>query len=95
MPLSLMASVPAAGVEFDPDPELRVILEVLRMRDGLEAQLVGGIRGIGDQLPEKDLAVAVERMDHQVKQLLHLGLEAVGFPCRHLASVSISARAGH
>ena len=54
------------------------------MRDGFETQLVGGIGSVGDQLAQEDLAIAVERMNHEVKQLLHLGLEAVAFPLCHV-----------
>jgi hypothetical protein len=44
--------------------------------EGLEAQLVAGVGGVGNQLAQEDLAVGVQRVDHQVKQLLDLGLEA-------------------
>ena len=45
----------------------------------LEAQLVGGVGGVRDQLAQEDLLVAVQGVDHEVQQLLHLGLEAEGF----------------
>ena len=45
----------------------------------LKAQPVGGVRSVGDQLTEKNLAIAVERMHHEVQKLLHLGLKTVGF----------------
>ncbi|CAN3966665.1 hypothetical protein HEAFMP_HEAFMP_12550, partial [Dysosmobacter welbionis] len=34
---------------------------------GLVAQLVTGVAGIGDDLPEKDLLVGVDGVDHQVQ----------------------------
>jgi hypothetical protein len=46
---------------------------------GLEAQLVAGVGRVGNQLPEEDLAVGIQRVDHQLQQLLDLGLEAEGF----------------
>ena len=66
-------------VVLDPHFQFGVRLQQRRVRDGLEAQAVGRIRGIGDQLPEEDLPVAVEGMNHEVQQLLHLGLKTVGF----------------
>ena len=41
----------------------------------LEIALVAGIRRIGDQLTQKDLAVCIDRIDHQVEQLFALSLE--------------------
>src|SRR6266853_1928401 len=38
----------------------------------LEAQLVGRVRGVRDQLPQEDLLVAVQGVDHQAEQLLDL-----------------------
>jgi hypothetical protein len=66
-------------VHADLDLQFGILLEQGRVGQGLEAQLVGGIAGVGNQFPEEDFLVAVEGMDHQVKQLLHLGLEAQGF----------------
>ena len=60
----------------DADAELGVALVQRIVVDGLEAQLVAGVRGVGDQLAQEDLAVAVQRVDHQVQQLLDLRLEA-------------------
>ena len=48
----------------------------------LEAQLVGGVRGVGDELAQEDLRVAVQRVDHQLQELLHLGLESEGLATR-------------
>ncbi len=66
-------------VVLHPDLQLRIGLQQGRVGQRLEAQPVGRIRGIGDQLPEEDLPVAVEGVDHEVQELLHLGLETVGF----------------
>ena len=43
--------------------------------EGFEAQLVVGVGGVGDQLTQEDLPVAVQRMDHELHQLTDLGLE--------------------
>jgi hypothetical protein len=66
------------GVGIDADAEFGVLAQKLAVRDGREAHPVAGIGGVGDQLPQEDLAVAVERVDHELQQLTHLGLEAVG-----------------
>jgi hypothetical protein len=71
MPLSRRAALR----RLDPDPR-----PFLAQQQGLaraETQLVIG--GVGDQLAQEDLAMAVQRVDHQLQQLPHLGLEAVGF----------------
>src|SRR5262249_14537543 len=48
----------------------------------LEAQPVDGVGGVGDQLAQEDLLVAVQRVDHQVQDLNDLGLEAEALlPC--------------
>ena len=67
---------PGLLVERDADLELAVALVERRIRDRLEAELVGGVRGVGHQLAEEHLLVAVQRVHHEVQELLHLGLEA-------------------
>src|SRR5690606_27615058 len=67
-----------ALVDRDDDVEVRGLRGQLRARKRLEAQLVVRVRSVRDQLAEEDLAIAVQRMHHEVKQLLHLGLESVG-----------------
>ena len=66
-------------VERQTDLQRITALEQFRLGQRLEAQLVSGIRGVGNQLAQEDLLVRVQGMDHQVQQLLHLGLEAQGF----------------
>jgi hypothetical protein len=66
-------------VEGDANPEIRIALEQGGVVQGLEAQLVAGVGRVGNQLPEEDLAVGIQRVDHQLQQLLDLGLEAEGF----------------
>ncbi|MNM55307.1 hypothetical protein D3C81_664430 [compost metagenome] len=66
-------------VEAQADLQFRVTFEQLGLGQGLEAQLVGGIGGVGDQLAQEDFLVRVQGMDHEVQQLLYLGLEAQGF----------------
>ena len=61
------------------DGQIAVAGQQLGMVDGLEAQLVAGIGCVGNQLAQEDFLVAVKRVDHQVQQLLHFGLETQGF----------------
>ena len=56
--------------------------------EGQVAQLVDGVRGVGDDLPQEDLFVGVNGIDHQVQQTLGLGLEL--FLCHGLHSDSLS-----
>ena len=46
------------------------------MIERFEAQLVAGIRCIRYEFTQKNFPIAVEAVDHQVKQLLHFSLEA-------------------
>ena len=45
------------------------------VRQGQVAQLVAGVAGVGDDLPEENLLVGVDRAHHQVQQPLGLRLE--------------------
>ncbi len=66
-------------VEGDADLELAIAFEQGGIGHRLEAQLVARVGGVGDQLAQENLLVAVQGVDHQVQQLLDLGLEAQGF----------------
>ena len=66
---------PLILIGFDLDPQLGIICQQAVVLEGFVAQLVGGVRSIGDQLPEEDLRIGIQRVDHQVKQLLHLSLK--------------------
>jgi len=66
----------AAGDELDGELALGGEGRVL---EGLEATPIERVRGVGDQLAEEDLLVGVERVDHEVQQLLHFRLEFVAF----------------
>jgi hypothetical protein len=88
MPLSLMVEGPGGGVDRQVDLQLRVVGQ-LGAGDLLEPALVEGVGGVGDQLAEEDVLVGVERVDHQVEELLHLGLEFVTFGALGHGAVSI------
>ena len=66
------------AVEADRDPEVAFSFIQGIVGEGGEAQPVGRIGGVGDQLAEEDLLVAVEGPDHEVEDLADLGLVASG-----------------
>lgn len=76
-------------VEGDLDLKLGAItlakLVLVGQRD--EADLVKGITGVGDKLPQEDVLVRVQRVDDDVHQPVHLCLESellgvgMGAPC--------------
>ena len=78
MPLSDTVIGARLRVEAHADLQLGVVLEERLVGERLEAQLVAGVRRVRDQLAQEDLLVAVQGVDHQVEQLLDLGLEAQG-----------------
>jgi hypothetical protein len=65
-------------VRFDPYRELGVAGHQFGPAQGFEPQLVVGVGSIRNQLAQEDLAVAVQRMDHELQQLTDFGLETQG-----------------
>src|SRR5690606_5228801 len=63
----------------------------------LEAQLVAGVRGVGYQLAQEDLLVRVERMGHQVEDLVDFSFELAGLGgCGHgMLLLKATAGAGY
>ena len=66
-------------IVVDADLQFRVVAIPVGVVNGFKAQLVACIRCIGDKLTQKDFAIAVKRMDHQLQQLFDFGLKAQGF----------------
>jgi hypothetical protein len=66
-------------VHADADPQVRVAFVERIVGQRLEAQLFRRVRGVRDELAEKDLLVAVQGADHQAEDLAHLRLEAERF----------------
>jgi hypothetical protein len=65
-------------VDADPNLQFGIGFEQRGIGQCLEAQLVGGIGGIRDQFAQEDFLVAVQGMNHQLQELLDLGLKAQG-----------------
>ena len=71
------------GIQGDLYAQFRLVVQKFRLAERFEAQSVVGVGGVGNQLAEENLLVAVQGVHHQVQQLFHLGLEIEGsrFPC--------------
>src|SRR4029077_4075206 len=54
---------------------LVTVRDEVRIGQRFKAQLVQGIRGVGDQLPQKDFPLRIKGMDHEMKKLRSLSLE--------------------
>ena len=65
------------GIDRDLDRERSAVLDELGLGDRLVAQLLAGVGGVGDELADEDLAVGIDRMDHQMQQARNIGLEAL------------------
>ena len=65
-------------VDRQRDFEVRIISQQVVLGDGGIAQLVAGVRGVGNQLAQEDIFIFVERVDHEIEQLADLGLELMG-----------------
>ena len=66
------------GVDFDAHPQFGIFRQQVGIAQRGEAQLVGGVGGVGDQLAQEDVAVAVHRVNHQPQQPLGFGLKPQG-----------------
>ena len=75
----------------DPDAEIGIAFQQCIVGQRLEPQLVGCVGGVRYELAKKYLLVAVQRMNHEVQQLLHLCLEAQGLPSRFVAGLLAGA----
>mmetsp|Transcript_6009 Transcript_6009/g.13233 ORF Transcript_6009/g.13233 Transcript_6009/m.13233 type:complete len:214 (-) Transcript_6009:17-658(-) len=61
------------------DLEFRLAVEDRRVSEGLVADLVERIGGVGDELAEKDFLVRVEGVNDQREELVDVGREGVAF----------------
>ena len=62
-------------VRFHPDPVVTHSRTQVRIADDRKSMLINGVGSIGDKLAEKYLSVRVQRMNHEMKQSLRLGLK--------------------
>ena len=59
----------------DSDRRMRIVGKQGRIVDCGKTQLVDGVRSVGHQFTQENLAVGIKRMHHQMEHLFHLGLE--------------------
>ena len=74
---AVVADGQGAAVPVGGDMDVQVLLADAHRGVGqaFEIELVAGVRRIGDQLAQEDLAVGVDGIDHQVQKLFALGLK--------------------
>ena len=77
-------------VVFDPDAEFRILRQQFGSRERFEAELVGGVRCVRDQLAQENLLVAVQGVNHQLQELADFGLEAERLAVGLVTHASIS-----
>ena len=63
------------GIERDGDGQIRAVNLQSLIGQAAEIELVDRVGRVGDKLAQKDLAIGVDRVDHEVEQLLALCLE--------------------
>jgi len=62
-------------VHADADEEILPVHADALIGQRAVAQLVDGVRGVGEDLAQEDLLVRIDRIDHQVEHPFGLGLE--------------------
>ena len=73
-------------VKGEQDAEILPVHPHRGVGQALEVELVDGVGCVGDQLPQEDLLVGVDRVDHQVHQLFAFGLERLHCHSKNLFS---------
>src|SRR5437867_11082750 len=69
-------------VALDPDLKLVVRAHQLRMAKRFKTQPVQCVRRVGNEFPQKNVSVRVQRMNHQVQNLASFCLELESFDVR-------------
>ena len=80
---------PRFGIGFDLDLEVAPVHPHFVIGQRQIAQFILGIAGVGDQLPQENFLVGVDRVDHQIQQTLGFGFKL--FLC-HCVSTSTRLR---
>jgi hypothetical protein len=66
------------GVGPDADHERAAVGEQLRPVDAFVAQLVAGVRGVGDQLAQEYVRLGIDGVNHEAEQFGHFRLKGMG-----------------
>ena len=77
------------GIPLNGDSKIVPVQAHLLIGEGLIGQLVHGIGGIGDDLPEENLLVGIDGVDHQVQQTLGLCPKLLLFHIRHILMMNL------
>ena len=72
-----MVMVLALRIRDYPDLEFGVLSKDSLFGLRPEPDLVDGVRGIRDELPQKDLGMRIQRIDNELQNFLNLCLELV------------------
>ena len=89
-PLSEKAIVFASGSMAIWMRERFAGLDQFGLGDRLVAQLLAGVGGVRDELAHEDVAVRIDRMDHQVQEARDVGLETLGLGRRSAGGTATS-----
>ena len=76
------------GIKLDANAQVIVTAFQAVIRERLEAQLIAGIRGVGNQFTQENFAVGVQRIDHKLEKLMDFGIKGTGFCRGRLAHVT-------
>jgi hypothetical protein len=72
----------------DIDTQVLARVELGRVREGLIADFVESIRGVGNEFSEKDFLVGVDGVDDEGQELRDFSLELERLRCRHDGELS-------
>jgi hypothetical protein len=76
-------------IRHEEDLEDVVPLEQIAVREALEMRLVDGVGSIRDELPQENLVIRVNAVNHEVKELLCLRLKFMCLFCHSIVSLSL------
>ena len=66
-------------IQGEPDTQLLITTGLLLVRQRQEPDFIQGIGRIGDELPQEDVLVGVQRVDQDLHEPIYLRLEGEGF----------------
>ena len=76
-------------VRHEEDLERIVPLEQIAVREALEMRLVDGVGSIRDELPQENLVIRINAVNHQIEELLCLRLKFMRLFCHSVVSLSL------
>ena len=73
-------------IRHEEDLRTLIALSQCAVRQGSEMQLVERIRRVGNKLPQKDLVIRIDGMNHQVEKLFCFCLKFMLYLCHEKIS---------